>query len=170
MNKEQLSREEFPETSGSSPTHYDTIEKDLPFKTKEGGHPGIRVNVLEELPKERQILALMRLWKIVEKRPLKGYDDTTVGAKNTECSWGMCQQNDWLWPDPQDYIWPHQKDRIAPLDGVRCPLDTDHEKLEWGCFYRCRFFGSEKFGEPLRKEVLFKIKEMIEKLEEEGEA
>jgi hypothetical protein len=142
-------------------TNYKAIEANKPFETTEGAHPSVRVNVLKKLPRDRHLLALKRLRKVVEQREQGGYNCSDVGAKNTECNWGMCQQNKVLWPDQQDYIWPHNENRVAPLEGSRCPLDTGllgHES--WGCFYRCQYF-SKKLKMPTRDEVLARIDEMI---------
>ena len=147
--------------------YYDILEESLPFRTIEGAIPSIRVNILRELPKARQKAALRRLRAIVEAEPLDGYDDTTIGCKNTECTWGLCQQNKKLWPDPQDYKWPHDEDRVAPISRVvACPLDTDPDTGMGnnGCFYRCGFFNSRKFGKPTREEVLKRIDELLENL------
>lgn len=146
---------------------YDELEKSLPFKTREGAHPSIRVNVLRELPVERQRLALERLRRIVQEEDLNGYDSNFVGDKNNECTWGACSEDKKLWPDVQDYVWPHDEDRVAPLSGMPCPLDTgpDPEMGRSGCFYRCRFFRSRKFGLPSREEVLKRIDEMLKELD-----
>ena len=78
---------------------------------------------------------------------LTGYDEEATGHKNTECSWGMCQQNKKLWPDPQDYIWPYETDRVAPLRSDCCPLDArgpaKEGELRGGCFYNCKFFQAQ---------------------------
>lgn len=139
-------------------TNYDKIEKQLPFKTDEGAHPDIRVNVLSELPVDRQVVALERLKNIVSTTELSGFDDTTPGCKDTQCSWGMCQRNKELWPDAQDQIWPHDSDRVAPLSGAPCPLDRE-QSGEDGCFYRCKFF--KRKGRITREGVLQTIDNLI---------
>lgn len=144
--------------------NYDELEKNLPFKTTRGSMYHIRCNILKLLPKERYILALKRLRIIVESESCSGYDCTVTGMKSTECSWGLCQENKKLWPEPQDYTWPHEEDRIAPLhrgDDYMCPLETKHKGPGWkGCFYRCAYFSKKK-KMPTREQALQRIDELI---------
>ena len=137
--------------------NYDQLEKTLPFKTLDGM---TRVNVLNKLPADRYVVALKRLRTIVEKQDLNGYDSRCIGNANNECSWGLCQQNKNLWPDPQDYVWPHDSDRIQPLDGGACPLDWRDDPEESGCFHTCWFFQGKK---PTREDVLNRIEELVDR-------
>lgn len=141
-------------------------EKKLPFSTHPGACTSIRVNVLDKLTLERRIVALERLRELVKTERLDGYDDTTTGDKNNECSWGMCRQDKKLWPDAQDYIWPYETDRVAPLGGAPCPMDAERKLGDrMGCFHRCRFFQKKRYGgRPTREEVIEIIDEMISKL------
>lgn len=123
------------------------------------------VNALRVLPLRRYLAVLERLRALIASGiPLGGYDDEGVGCKNTECTWGLCQQDKATWPDPQDYIWPDQPHRIAPLSapkGCLCPMDTREvpkvltigQERDGGCFYSCRFFKNRS-GRPSRERAL----------------
>lgn len=116
----------------------------------------IVVNKRRVLPLRRYLAVLERLRALIAGGlPLGGYDDEGFGYKNTECTWGLCQQDKATWPDPQDYIWPDNPERIAPLSapkGCRCPMDTREVPkvqksggdIDYGCFYHCRFFQGKK--------------------------
>jgi hypothetical protein len=107
------------------------------------------------LPQDRYIAALERQRARIEGGlELEYYDDTTIGAKETHCSWGLCSHDKEAWPDPEDHLWPGQfveEGRVAPryqVKGQLCPFDTDQNARghirdvgdPQGCFYRCRFF------------------------------
>jgi hypothetical protein len=98
------------------------------------------------------LAALKRMKQRIEAGlPLEFYDDTTPGAKNTYCSWGMCSDDPEQWPYVMYHTWPLQfleAGRIAPIDFQEdqwCPFDDDEKCGEFGdasggCFYRCRIF------------------------------
>lgn len=147
--------------------NYDELEKELPFKTGEGAHPTIRYNLLDELPKDRLILALKRLRKRVETVDLSGYDDTTPGSKNNECTWGLCSDSEELWPDAQDHTFPHDfidDGRMTQL-GYQgyCPMQREKGNGS-GCFWYCQFF-QRKFTNPTREKYLKMIADKIAELE-----
>jgi hypothetical protein len=118
------------------------------------------------LPRWKAFLLRMKE-RINSEGKATGYDDNTIGNKNTECRWGACDQAEDMWPDAEDHIWPHKfktLKRIAPLDVPNalsqwCPLDRragqtyDESNIDHlqGCFYSCRFFQPEK-GDELPKE------------------
>ncbi|EOE0154449.1 hypothetical protein ACJ8S7_005102 [Klebsiella pneumoniae] len=108
------------------------------------------------LSDKRYLAALERIKVlIVDGLPLKGYDDTTVGCKNTECSWGLCAQTKQHWPDKEDYLWPEQPNRISPKytkEYQACPMDKRENPTLNGCFYTCRFFNKGK--NPTRDEAI----------------
>lgn len=134
---------------------------------------GAMINVLEELPPERKIAALVRFRdKIAAGAPLQLLDDDTFGSKSTECSWGVCNEHPLDWPAAQDHVWPLafiMRGRVAPLKHGHCPLDwRTPEQLEVdhnGCFYTCRAFNPRKSDEPLTRESVIQLyNEKIEKL------
>ena len=112
------------------------------------------------LSHERYVAALQRLRAIVAGgAPLKFFDCTDLGAKDTQCSWGMCSRQPALWPDAQDHLWPDQFERhgrIAPkyrAAGQLCPMDRATTGPAEGCFYRCRVFKPAG-GRPTRAQTL----------------
>ena len=70
-----------------------------------------------------------------------GYDDTTIGQKNTECNVGLCHDDPEIFTKEMN-LWPEQyPERVAPKylqDKHYCPLSKVHHSD--GCFYKCRFF------------------------------
>jgi len=121
---------------------------DYGFETKSGVVPSIQVNVQKKLSPDRILVALKRLREKVSSSKLSGYDDTTVGCKNTECEWGLCSDSPKLWSDAQDHIFPYEflnRERVTPLQskGV-CPLQVESDNSS-GCFHSCRFFQSRKY-------------------------
>lgn len=105
---------------------------------------------------DRYLAALERIRTLIKLgMELEGYDDTTPGCKNNECTWGLCAETKRHWPDPQDYLWPDQPNRIAPKymrNHQACPMDKRENPDGNGCFYTCRFF--QKGKNPTRDEVL----------------
>lgn len=132
------------------------------------------------LSHERYVAALKRQRnRIAAGLPLVYWDDTTVGSKDTEHSWGLCSSDLGAWPDREDWIWPEREPdmrahstltnneppygqarvygvKSAP-EGCQCPFDrNDNETmkdLSWGCFYRCMFF-SPRGPKPDRDEAI----------------
>jgi hypothetical protein len=129
----------------------------------------------KDMTADRYRLALFRLIPIALTVPLHYWDCTAIGAKETVCRWGLCNDTASLWPDDEDHIWPHlfrKHGRIAPLhrlDGQLCPLDktveganTPEDLKIWteGCFYRCLVFdGNPK--EVTRDRVLANIAKLL---------
>lgn len=83
----------------------------------------------EDMTDAQYLFGLHRLRQIVERDPISGYDDATIGNKSTECNWGFCSENKEIWP-----IGQPRRSNDRP-----CPLDRRRDK-RMGCFYRCRFF------------------------------
>ena len=79
---------------------------------------------------------------------LSYYDDTTIGCKSTEASWGMCTRSLDQWPDENDHIYPEdfkERGRSAPRRSPgACPMRKNGEDSRWGCFYQCRIFQGPK--------------------------
>ena len=105
------------------------------------------------LSDERWLEALQRMRMRVDQGvPLEGYDDTTIGAKNTQMSLGMCYQGPEFWPR-EDRLWPEREPiegTVSPKysgRGQLCPLDRRTEETAQGCFWSCRFF-QRKPDEP----------------------
>lgn len=144
------------------------------YQTYAGAHPSIRINVLNELPRDRYLAVLKRIRAaIANGRKLKAYDDTTPGNKSTSCSWGLCHESKETWPDAQDHTFPEdfkREGRISPLDNGHehpCPMDRrgPHQGDYNGCFYTCRIFKSRKQPKPSREEALRLYDEAIAALE-----
>lgn len=132
----------------------------MTYKTRDGAHPSIKINVLNKMPNDRLLLALKRIRKaIANGRPLQAYDDTTPGNKSTSCSWGLCHESAETWPDAQDHTFPvsfERDKRISTLPtGHNCPLDFDPAYKNGGCFWTCRVFQANKQRpRPTKNEAL----------------
>ena len=131
----------------------------MTFKTKDGAHPSIKINVLKTLPKARYKLVLERIRNAIAKgRSLQAYGDCTPGCKSTSCSWGLCHESAETWPDAEDHIFPvdfQKYKRISHLrlaNAHKCPLDLREEKTMSGCFWTCRVFSAKKGQPRLQKE------------------
>ncbi len=119
--------------------------------------------------------ALKRMKERIEAGlPLVFWDDTTIGAKETHCSWGLCSIDSEQWPDSEYHTWPLQYLKEGRISTVCrqpdqfCVFDDDTkcnelEDASAGCFYRCRIFQEE--FRPTRVQVVelydIKIKEMV---------
>src|ERR1700722_19606805 len=73
--------------------------------------------------------------------PLKYYDSETIGAKNTECTLGLCDDviqgsMDGVYRK-KEHACPHDK-RAFTAEGNFLPFDK-YEMLS-GCFYTCHIF------------------------------
>lgn len=88
------------------------------------------------------------------------YDSTTIGDKNTECSWGLCCQSVNMWPEdtrvfdgrtlPGPIVGQEDR-RIVQVkylgDNHHCPFDRrlgGNEPNTFGCFYHCRIFRPDR--------------------------
>jgi hypothetical protein len=157
-----------------------TTYKGIPVRI--AGPHGIMVNERRTLTDERYLEALKRIRALIASgNPLHGYDDTTVGAKNNECSWGFCQEHQAYWPDAEDHIWPDQfveQGRVAPISKDKhhwCPLDSGlfgqfahghNQSATYGCFYRCAFFQRKGRKRPDREQVLARYDKAIAAIEQ----
>ena len=108
------------------------------------------------MPQDRYAVALDRMReRIASGVPLRYFDDTTPGDKDTQCTWGLCAGDKASWPDAQDHLWPDRflrDGRVAPLylkTAQKCPMDRRdlQDKDMNGCFYTCRVFNPKK-GDP----------------------
>lgn len=121
---------------------------------------------------EQYLAALRRLReRIAAGVKFVAYDDTTIGAKETHCSWGMCSKDAEQWPDPEDHLWPDafvEHGRIAPKyreDGQSCPNDRRGPLAPGiGCFWACAVFQN-RGPEPTRAEMLARFDERIAQIE-----
>jgi hypothetical protein len=83
-------------------------------------------------------------------------DDTTIGNKHTECSWGLCSESKDVYPDKEMHLWPDQFEehgRVAPRyrkGDQKCPFDRrkPEEVTMNGCFWTCRVFKWKRKKEP----------------------
>lgn len=130
------------------------------------------------LSPERYLTALQRFRNAIAKgdMPLIGFDDTTIGDKDTQVTWGLCNSNPTMWPDAQDHLWPDQfthEHRSTPLHtakGQACPFDQSRHDTEptppYGCFYRCDFFQTPRRKPPPTQEtILARYDELIARVE-----
>lgn len=128
------------------------------------------------LKNERYLAALIRFHGAIKNgAPLKYFDHTEIGNKDTQCTWGLCDLTSEMWPDKEDHLWPHlfeRDNKASPLyrdKGQMCPMDTREGNHPDGCFYHCRVFQAVKDDYiPTRREALklyeLKIIETREKL------
>lgn len=123
----------------------------------------------------RYVIALRRLHRrIKDGLELVFWDDTTIGNKDTYCSWGLCCSDKEMWPDACDHLWPHEfteHGRVAPLyhgNKQWCPFDKriddrgKQAEYSWGCFWRCVFFQSPRAEIPTRQQALEIVEKRIE--------
>jgi len=128
--------------------------------TEEGACETIRCNKKNRLAVNQTLKVLKNLRKVIKTEPLKGYDCTDTGFKNTECNWGICGENPKVFPDPEMHTWPYDfilYKRVAPLflaEAIRCPLDKRDSNDLNGCFYKCMFFRHEKRSKKLSREYV----------------
>ncbi len=115
------------------------------------------------LTNHQYLETLERLKGLVKAEKLDYYDDTTVGDKNTECTWGLCRDDLKLWPTIDLHLFPKEFPRRSDPKYRKqhhvCPNDFD-PKDQNGCFYHCRFFQKKADGWG-RQEVLTKIDELV---------
>lgn len=117
--------------------------------------------------------ALLRMGaRIAAGLPLTGFDCTAVGAKDTQCSWGLCSDSLEQWPDDEDHLFPerlpHRSSPKYRQAHQRCPMQADDgEPL--GCFYRCRFFQSQH-PTPTKDEALALYEAAIDRATETADA
>ena len=104
--------------------------------------------------------AMKRLRQLIVKgRPLTGFDDTTIGCKDTQCHWGMCGRTKEVWED-DCRMWPDRPVEHAVKyspPGALCPLDRRESGGPQGCFFSCRYFSPKKGDEKLTKEFVIKL-------------
>lgn len=79
--------------------------------------------------------------------PMRFYDDTTRGAKNTECTLGLCDDDiqeaaDGVYFREGRHTCPHDA-RYFDGKGNRQPPAPGTNTLN-GCFYTCRIFSPSK--------------------------
>ena len=108
-----------------------------------------------QMPVSEYRIALERqLARLQAGAVISGYDSTTIGDKNTECSGGLCWNSVELWggllaarflpaEGPRN---GSQRIRYLPLP---CPLDHREKPSVSGCFYHCRFFNPKKGKTPV---------------------
>lgn len=91
--------------------------------------------------------AMARLKGVVEGggQSLQGFDDTTPGDKDTQCTWGLCGESASVYPAADMHSFPDLlPGRLSPKyrkQNHRCPFEDPKAKDQAsGCFHRCRFF------------------------------
>lgn len=95
------------------------------------------------LTKEQYIIVLKRVREKIANLidEVRGYDDTTIGSKSTECNAGLCEDDFKIYTKEMN-LWPEQyPQRVSPkyrYESEYCPLSKTHSSS--GCFYDCLFF------------------------------
>lgn len=117
---------------------------------------------------EYQILLERQRDRIASGLKREFWDDTTIGSKETVCSWGLsCTDYElrpeitWAkWPlDHPSFMYPVSKQRLygSPSRQThhKCPLDL-REKGPYnsGCFYHCAMFSQPRDKQPGREQVI----------------
>lgn len=99
-----------------------------------------------KLTNAQYLIAMQNLRAFVESgAQLSGFDDCTIGAKDTQCTWGLCGDNVKVYPFSTMHIFSEQfPQRLSPKHREqhhRCPFENPNGKDQTsGCFHRCRFF------------------------------
>ena len=102
-----------------------------------------------EMPVSEYRIALERqLARLKQGITITGYDDTTPGDKDTQCTGGMCWEGEELWGGRLAMRFmpaegPRNGQQRARYRPLACPLDRRDNAFRWGCFYHCRFFNPE---------------------------
>jgi hypothetical protein len=114
-----------------------------------------------DLTDEQFLATLKRIRQdIANGETLEYFDDTMVGNKDTQCTWGACCRRKDRWPDPATHLWPGDKRDEGKLDiyGIKyrtdtqlCPMDKREKDNGMGCFYSCRVFQGPI---PTREEAI----------------
>lgn len=119
-----------------------------------------------ELTWPRYLAALLRIRGLIaEGLPSEADDCNVMGAKHTECSWGLCNHTKEAWPDAEDHLWPDEfldRGRVAPLYRATrqlCPFDrrdpeSHPDHLLNGCFYKCMIFRNKQDPPMTREKAL----------------
>jgi hypothetical protein len=128
-----------------------------------------------EMPDDLHLKSLKLVRELIASgEELIYYDDTTVGNKHTECSWGLCTDSKVAYPDPEMHLWPDQftnSNRVAPKyrkKHQKCPFDIrDPDKITMnGCFWTCWVFQRKhRKGRILKEYVLQLFDKEIERFE-----
>lgn len=117
------------------------------------------------LSNKEYLIVLKRVREKIANRvtEARGYDDTTMGSKNTECNVGLCEDDPKIYTKEMN-LWPDQYPaRVSPKytrDKQYCPLSKGHKTN--GCFYSCLFF---KDGLTDKKKILELYDERIAEVE-----
>jgi len=78
------------------------------------------------LSRSQYVAALRRMREYLNTvSQIDGYDDTTIGAKNTECDAGLCLDAAWLWPRDANLFPDQYPQRVSPKyrsDALYCPV------------------------------------------------
>lgn len=129
----------------------------------------------ERMSPELHLMSLKLLREIIASGISLGYyDDTTIGSKKTECSWGLCTESKEVYPESIMHIWPddfEKHGRIAPRhrdENQKCPFDVRpiEEKDMNGCFWYCQIFQRKKRKQRITREYALQLfDEEIERYE-----
>jgi hypothetical protein len=91
--------------------------------------------------------ALLRFQQAIKDGIVLSYfDDTTPGCKDTQCTWGLCDDSALMWPKDTQ-LWPNGRTARKYLEAHQlCPFDKRAIKDATvnGCFYTCRVFQATK--------------------------
>jgi hypothetical protein len=97
---------------------------------------------------------------IANGEKLEYFDDTTIGNKDTQCTWGLCCSDKKMWPKDARLF---DRDPISikyRKANHKCPMDKRNKDHDFGCFYHCRVFQGPK---PTRVEALKLYDEELKK-------
>ena len=121
------------------------------------------------LSRARHTVALMRMRSLIDNgEPLVAWDDTTPGAKQTHCSWGLCSIDAKAWPEPEDHLWPDQfrsHGRVA-TKYLKHPCPMSKTGKTTGCFFDCSVFKAPKGKRPTREEAIARYDAAIAKAQQ----
>jgi hypothetical protein len=93
---------------------------------------------------------------------LNGFDSDAVGDRDTQCTWGLCGENPFVYHSADMHLFPEQlPGRLSPKykeKHHRCPFEDPLARNQTsGCFYRCRFFQQNKRPSKVEWEVWYKL-------------
>lgn len=116
-----------------------------------------------ELTQEQYKAQLLLFKKAIEDGlELKYFDDTTIGDKDTQATWGLCSRVKEMWPDKETHLWPDDIRDSEYIYGIKylkgnqfCPFDKRDKHNGQGCFYSCKIFqATKKDPIPTREEAI----------------
>lgn len=74
---------------------------------------------------------------------LEYFDETAIGFKDTQATWGQCSRVLEMWPDKETHLFEPNNGYARVKyhrDRQMCPMDKRKHHNGQGCFYSCRIF------------------------------